>query len=69
MISLSCHVRVAGGGVGDRGRGRGCEEGRFCVRGLWVADACDCGAFVGEEANVVGCVKEAISGNKRGWDD
>ena len=68
VISLSCHVRAdSGGGDSDLFRRRGCEEDRFCARDLKLVDACDSGAgLTGDETKAVGCVKEAISGNKRG---
>jgi hypothetical protein len=69
VISLSRHVRGDIEGDGDLTRGRGCEEERICARGFWFAAVCGCSLVVtGDETKLVGCVKDAISGNKRGCD-
>jgi hypothetical protein len=69
VISLSRHVRADIGGDGDLGRGRGCEEERFCVRALWTIAVYGCNfVATGDETKWVGCANEAISGNKRGCD-
>lgn len=68
VISLSFHVRADSGGDGDFFRGRGCDDDRLCVRDPWLADECCCNdVLAGGDKKVVGCAKEAISGNMRGW--